>query len=427
MNTNANTYDNERIVLGCLILFPEDYAIKMKQMSAEFFTGTAHRTIYNALLRAYRKHGVSYDTTLVVNELLNDTSTDNELKSEIKTELMNCCDITFKSTPFDEHYKTLVAEAGKRYLQSSYEELMLDNNLTAESIRERLEVYDKAYNADSEKDYKSVYDRYLDNLTKPKQSIKTGYSKIDSLTGGLRRGTLSVIGARASTGKTALALNIALNVAKQSKKVQFFSLEMTADMILDRLACRSCWLDYKQFNDDFVGVNIKTIIKKFLDTPSVRDNMQIIDDVNTIENICNYISSIKPDLVIIDYVQIVRTLKHIDSVRLQIDYISSELKRIAKQTNCCIVLLSQLRRKDSDSVKAPTMQDLKESSGLEQNGDYILMLYRPFVDNKTDYTSDETKLIIEKNKFGRTGIINLNFDGSHQYFSEIEPKQIERK
>lgn len=424
MNTNANTYDNERIVLGCLTLFPEDYAIKMKQMSAEFFSSSTHKVIYNALLRAYRKHNVSYDTTLVVNELLNDTSTDNELKSETKIELTKCCNMVFKSTPFDEHYKTLVAEAGKKYLQSSYEELMLENNLTAESIRERLDVYDKAYSIDGEKDYKSVYDRYLDNLTKPKQSIKTGYSKIDYLSGGLRRGTLSIIGARASTGKTALALNIALNVAKQSKKVQLFSLEMTADMILDRLACRGCWLDYKLFNDN-VGVNIKAIIKEFLDTPSVRDNMQIIDDVNTIENICNYISSKKPDLVIIDYVQIVRTLKHIDSVRLQIDYISSELKRIAKQTNCCIVLLSQLKRKDSDSVKAPTMQDLKESSGLEQNGDYILMLYRPFVDNKADYTSDETKLIIEKNKFGRTGIINLNFDGSHQYFSEIEPKQTE--
>jgi replicative DNA helicase len=128
----------------------------------------------------------------------------------------------------------------------------------------------------------------------------------------------------------------------------------------------------------------------------------------------------KPDVVVIDYVQIVRTMKGFtgDNKRLQIDYISAELKSIAKRTGCCVILLSQLKR--TEKVEQPTMADLKESGGLEQDGDYIFMLYRPYAQDKSaGYNPETTTLFIEKNKFGEVGRISLKFNGRYQRFTEV--------
>ena len=117
--------------------------------------------------------------------------------------------------------------------------------------------------------------------------------------------------------------------------------------------------------------------------------------------------------------QIITSLKHHENVRTKIDYISSELKRTAKKTNTCIILLSQLTRNNKE---APTMSDLKESGGLEQDGDYIALLHRPYVLNKSDSSILPTmaQLLLDKNKFGRTGVIDLYFDGSIQRFTEYQ-------
>ena len=109
-------------------------------------------------------------------------------------------------------------------------------------------------------------------------------------------------------------------------------------------------------------------------------------------------------------------------MREKIEYISGELKRVARFNNCVVIALSQLRRNNDRANLVPTMSDLKESGALEADGDYIMLIHRPYVLIKNDpaITPDLTEIIIDKNKFGRTGNIKMSFSGEYQQFMELE-------
>lgn len=408
----TDSYPIEQSVLGCLMVFPKRYAAKIPFLSAEFFADEIHRSVFNAIRRAYDKSFEKLDVNIVLSQCTS---------AEQKNEIIECADSAFESTPFDEHFKLLLSAAEERFVKSQVEGIMLNGDYSAHKLRQIADLADEAYSDDSERKNSDVYNSYLLQLDKPRDVVLTRYPRLDGLTGGLQRGTLSIIGARPSVGKTTFALNIAANVALNGKNVAFFTLEMTAKMILDKLASSNCNIPYTCFNGKLREVD-KKIVSDFLNTSCLKDRLAIIDDLNTIESICSYILNSKPDVVVIDYVQITRTLRKFDSIRLQIDYISSELKRIAKTTKCCIILLSQLKR--SDKIVPPTMADLKESGSLEQDGDYVFLLYRPYAQCKSGgYDPENTTLQVEKNKFGESRIIKLKFNGTYQTF--IEAREIQ--
>lgn len=404
---NFDYYLNEQMILGCLIMFPERYVDKLPSLSADLFNDETHKEIFASLVKVY-KASKTIDTALVVAN----TPTD------CREEIINCSQGVLKTTPFDEHFKILIESAEKSYLNEQCQLAMLENSLTHEKLTQIADFAAQAFSVDEENDRKSIYNEYIAQLNKPRDVMFTYYPKLDGTTRGLQRGTLSIIGARPSVGKTTFALNVATNIALHDKKVMFFTLEMTSKMIIDKLLAAECKIPYSCFNGK-IGEKDRVVISKFLNNEVVQNNLEIIDNINTVEAICSHITSCKPDVVVIDYAQIVQTMKKFsgDGKRAQIDYISAELKSIAKRTQCCVILLSQLKR--SDKIKPPTMADLKESGGLEQDGDYIFMLYRPYAQDKSaGYNPEETTLMIEKNKFGETGIIKMNFNGRYQTFAE---------
>lgn len=251
--------------------------------------------------------------------------------------------------------------------------------------------------------------RYLAAYLTPVEVLRTGFAELDTLLGGgLFRGTLAAIGARPSTGKTTYAINIA--TADPSRKVLFISIEMTARMIYDRIVADKADLDYSRcvlHQIDFAAA--KRVVNAY-------PNLTIADDVSAIEDIEQLIYREHPDLVVIDYIQIVTSARRFTDNRQRIDYISQRLKSAAKQTGCCILSLSQITRGGKDR---PTMSDLKESGGLEQDSDYIILLYREYVNNKeAQVNPSATTVTLDKNKFGRTGELEMDFIGSRQRFEE---------
>ena len=411
-----DTFDNERVILGCLTLFPEQYANRVPTLSADLFVDEAHRDIFAAIISA-NKTTISYDAALIASHLKN---------QEHKPELVACAQVAFKTSPFDEHLRLLMAAAQERFIREQLADSLLNGTPSPEKLREISDTADRAYNADEGTDRSAIYDRYVDSIGKPRDVLYTRFRELDNILNGIRPGTLTIIGARPSVGKTTYSLNIAQNIAQYERKVAFFTIEMTTDMILEKLASRGCQLDYSTLRST-IDTDIRRRIREYFTNSHIRDDLTVIDNITTVEAICSYILSSKPDVAVIDYVQIVQTMCHFDNVRLRIDYISAQLKQTAKRTGCRIILLSQLRRADGDTVKPPTMSDLKESSGLEQDGDYILMLFRPYAqdkayikaENRYRFPPNEAAVYIEKNKFGRTGLIELCFDGAHQTFSEV--------
>ena len=301
-------------------------------------------------------------------------------------------------------FKKIVRDAE---IRSEFNMLAISDDVSYQTIKALADKF--------EPEERSVKDNavlYLQNYKKKYETISTGFKFMDELlNGGFIKGTVATIGARPSTGKTTFAINIASH--NRQIKTLFFSLEMSAGMIYDRIMA-----DY--LNEDYTktgkhdGVEITDVI----DMLDKYENLKIIDDLSDVEDITNMIYQIKPEFVIIDFVQIVTSMQIFVDNRQRVDYISQQLKRAAKKTNCSILILSQLTR---NAKEKPTMSALKESGGLEQDSDYIILLHRDYVNDKSneDIDAKDTEVILDKNKFGRTKELKFEFDGKFQRFSEI--------
>ncbi|MBR4748646.1 MAG: AAA family ATPase [Abditibacteriota bacterium] len=263
--------------------------------------------------------------------------------------------------------------------------------------------------------YQAVMDDVTDNDLS--RRLYTGINPMDTLLGGLRLGNVSILGAEPSTGKTALALNIAMNALSRGRKVLFFSLEMSDVQLMERLVAATGKLDY----DSIANKHLDSAGQKlFADTALslLKDGrLYIWDTVYFVEQMAERIVALKPDLVLVDFLQFCRTGWQANSTADRLEYIVSEFKRVAKlpYCQCHIMLLSQPSRQAGQEKQS--MFALKGSSAIEQGGDVIMLLDRPAV-RDIRQSPERASVKIAKNKFGRTGLIDLYFDGDHQRFRE---------
>ena len=146
--------------------------------------------------------------------------------------------------------------------------------------------------------------------------------------------------------------------------------------------------------------------------------MRVFDDVFQVEQQAAIVAAEKPALVVVDYLQKVRTVGRSADRRNEVEYISGMYKQLALRNHCHVMLLSQLRRGERKGG-LPCMSDLKESGALEADGDCVMLLYRPHVADKTK-SRTETTLLVDKNKFGDVGPVSLCFHGEYQRFALMD-------
>ena len=245
--------------------------------------------------------------------------------------------------------------------------------------------------------------------------IQTGLKAIDNITGGLELNSVSILAAFPSTGKTALALNIAAHNIKQGNKVLFISLEMGKNQLLDRMAAAEGGLPYEFINRG--QMNEQRIYKSVLELIS-GGSFEIVDNCMLIEPMAAKIGRSTPDLVIVDFVQMCHTQRKTENRANELDYIIGEFKRIARLYPCHIMLLSQLSREANKS--GADMFTLKGSSGLEQGGDIVLILDRPHIMDQGEHPA-KAHVKVAKNKYGATGKAMLFFEGEYQRFRDLRP------
>lgn len=253
--------------------------------------------------------------------------------------------------------------------------------------------------------------------------LHTGLASIDRILCGLRPGNISILGAEPSTGKTALALNIAYNAVRTNRKVLFFSLEMSDVQLMERMVASSGKLSYDGINNKHLSQEQQKLFANIA-LNLVRDgNLYIFDTVYYLEQMMEQIVTLKPDLVIVDFLQFCRTGMPANNTADRLEYIVSEFKRVAKLPHCqChIMLLSQPSRQSSQEKQS--MFTLKGSSAIEQGGDVILLLDRPAV-RDIKFPPERATVKVCKNKFGRIGIAELYFDGEHQRFRDPRPGDV---
>ncbi|MFH1080164.1 MAG: replicative DNA helicase [Pseudomonadota bacterium] len=257
--------------------------------------------------------------------------------------------------------------------------------------------------------------------------VPTGFEKIDDLTSGLQKSDLIIIAGRPSMGKTAFALNIAQHAATEGGiPVAIFSLEMSKEQLALRMLSSAAKVDSQRLRKGFLG---ETDWPK-LTTAAGRlsEALIFIDDTPAITVLEMKAKSRRLkaesglDLIILDYLQLMRGGAYKDSREQEISEISRSLKALAKELNVPVIALSQLNRKVEDRTnRRPHMADLRESGAIEQDADVIAFIYRDEVYNKSEDNPEKglAEIIIGKQRNGPTGTAKLAFLEKYTCFENL--------
>ena len=271
---------------------------------------------------------------------------------------------------------------------------------------------------------------FVDNFLsdEPKNFIKTGLENIDRQIIGFEPTQLIVLGARPGAGKTAIALNMMYNIARNGYPVTFFSLETTDQKILERLVSSTSNVD-----------TLKIVQKTNISDKEANRVMQAVDKIDKLHGTGFEIIDKahvtqqdvrqaamkkydKPQVIFIDYLQLLNPDKSQKDRRLDVEKISRDLKIIAKENNCVIVALSQLSRGvENRQNKRPMLSDLRESGSIEQDANMVMFLYREdyydemLQDKETGIS--EVECNVAKNRDGVVGMVPLKFHKFTQKFT----------
>ncbi|MDR1067150.1 MAG: replicative DNA helicase [Clostridiales bacterium] len=256
--------------------------------------------------------------------------------------------------------------------------------------------------------------------------IETGFADLDYKTAGLQPSDLVLIAARPSMGKTAFALNIAQHVAvRKRKSVVIFSLEMSAEQLVNRMLCSEAHVDAQKVKTgDLSDSDWKLIVDSI--GPLSKARIYIDDtpaaDITEIRAKCRRIKIENGlDLVIIDYLQLMSGRSKAESRQQEISEISRSLKALARELRAPVVALSQLSRAcETRADHRPMLSDLRESGAIEQDADVVAFLYRDKYYNPDTELGDLTELIIAKQRNGPTGAVHLMWIDKCTRFESVE-------
>ena len=263
------------------------------------------------------------------------------------------------------------------------------------------------------------------------QGTKTGFSALDRVLAGMGKSDLVLVGARPGMGKTAFALNLATNVAKQTKKaVCIFSLEMSADQLVNRVlasealvnsyALRTGELSPEDWEHLAVAAGELAGCDILIDDTSGMTVTAMKAKLRRVKNL---------GLVVIDYLGLMQGDGHKDNRVQEVSEISRSLKIMAKELMVPVVCCAQLSRgPESRTDKKPMLSDLRDSGAIEQDADTVIFLYRSEYYNNGDTGGQETsiaEIIIAKNRHGSVGTVEMGWNGQYTKFITIDKDQVD--
>lgn len=257
--------------------------------------------------------------------------------------------------------------------------------------------------------------------------IPTTYHKFDEMTAGLQNSDLIIIAGRPSMGKTAFALNVAMRAALHGgTTTAVFSLEMSMGQLMTRMMACHAKVELSRLRSGFLEdedwARLYDAAQDLTEAPIFIDDTPAISTMELRARCRRLKSQHNLGLIMIDYMQLMRSSSRVDSREQEISDISRTLKALAKELNVPVIALSQLNRKVEERTdKRPMMSDLRESGAIEQDADIILFLFREdFYNKKEDKPlNNKAEVIIGKQRNGPTGTVELAFFGAYTAFENL--------
>jgi len=266
-----------------------------------------------------------------------------------------------------------------------------------------------------------ISDTMNDIKNKSNKLIKTGYPNIDKFAGGLTRGEITIIGGRPGHGKTTVLINLLAKVLESGNRAMFFSRELPNSELMKKIIClESEQLSYSMVRKNVYSENDLKIVKNTISSIKRKysgDKFLMFDNLRDFSSAASEVKKFKPDIIFDDYIQLVSCEGHEDSRRLQLEKLVNDYKWLAKETNCVVVLASQLNRaieKDSrGKTYNPQLSDLAESGAIEQVAENVFFSY---YDYKVKGERGKGRNVISihacKVRYGDTDVVDLGYEGN---------------
>ena len=438
----------ERQLLASLIENQWTYDRNYDQLNDSLFFFGEHKAIFRAIERIKKEHpSQGLDILLVKDELQQSNELENLGGDEVLNKIMYVPNINGISAVIS----SLKEYAAKRSIDDASRvaiERVLNGekaidvaNRLVESVN-NMETSTQEIKVHTPRDYLlGLAERVKEFEVKGSPIISTGFPELD-FTIGLMPTDLALLGARPSMGKTALALNIATMIARNSmsanKTVLFFSLEMTAEKVFNRVVASEGGVDYgilqgKKLATEEDWGKILNITEKVKDLPlQVIDKRQLTINQIRAETHRVYRENKKKGkdgfgLIMVDYLQFIGGLNGENKIDRIAD-VTMQLKAMAQEYNCPVLLLSQLNRSlESRPDKRPVSSDLRDSGTIEQDADQIMFIYRDEKYNADTKEKGVAEIIVSKNREGETKTVRLGFEGQYQRFTNIVPQFDDRE
>jgi replicative DNA helicase len=424
----------EAATLGAMLLDPEAVGIVLRHLRPEDFYSGYNRNIYSAILSLFNK-GQEVDLITLTDELRATGKLEASGGAAYATTLTS----VVPTSANVEYYAKIVKDSSIRrsllkiaaeLTSQSHDESIDSRELIEEAERKIFDITDNqqtgSYRGANEIINETI--AAIEKLYHTKNSytgIPSGFPDLDNMTSGFQRAEFIVIGARPSVGKTAFALSMAANMSiKKSVPIGFFTLEMSAQALMQRLVSSEARINSRNLRTGFLKpsdfYNLTEAAGRIYEAPLFIDDTPNIKLLDLRAQARRMRSKEGVEALFIDYIGLIEPENKGNVPRHeQVAEISRSLKSLARELDIPIISLSQVGRQSEG--KAPTLADLRESGSIEQDADVVMFLHRERESGKDgeQQTSVKTELIVAKQRNGPVGTIEIAFIPHYTKFESL--------
>ena len=419
-------------------LFMDCNLILQVDLDVEDFYDQRHKLIFKAMKKLSDELG-RFDPALVVSEL----EKNNTLVQAGGLEyILEIAEHGYSTDNLDAYvdliqqssYRRNVIKKLENLYQSGYDAKTPTDDYLNNVEQEIMGIY-RSRKAEKFTDIKDVCSRVSEEINKKAKNqadivgLDTGFTKLNYYTQGFQKGALIILAARPAMGKSAFAMNIAVQAAQLNRNdkgepisVAVFSLEMSQEQIVQRMTASQASVNLSNIQKGNLTQKEALLVETATDDLA---NLNIYFCDNAVLTVADIRAKCRKqkmqsglDLVVIDYLQLIGGSGRSSNRQEEVSNISRSLKQMARELGIPVIALAQLSRDvEKRDDKRPIMADLRESGSLEQDADIVMFLYREdYYKKGEDVKSNATELIIAKNRSGVTGTLNFIFQGEYQLF-----------
>jgi replicative DNA helicase len=429
--------DAEQSVLGAVLLDNHALNRALELLSPDDFYKEAHRRIFQAILDLYERNE-AIDLVTLTETLRRRNDLEGVGGSAYLTELVN---VVPTAANISYHAKIVHEKSLLRQLIRTTTDIATRGYESTERIEELLDYAEQRIFGISDAKMKPTFHHVrevvkqsfelIERRYEQKESVTgvpTSFTALDNLTAGLHPGDLIIIAGRPGMGKTALALNIAVHAAVEKHlPAAIFSLEMAREQLVIRMLCAEARVDAHKLRSGYLGAadwpKLTAAAGRIADAPIFIDDTAALSVLELRAKARRLKRDQGLELVVVDYLQLMRGRGDADTREQEISEISRSLKALAKEMRVPVIALSQLSRAvESRTERRPQLSDLRESGAIEQDADLVMFVYREEVYRQTEENRNMAKIIVSKQRNGPTGDVDLVFLKEYTRFMPHESR-----